>query len=76
MNKTAENVWENCLRFIKDNVEEQVFQTWFMPIVALKLTGNALSIQVPSKFFYEWLEENYVQLLKVALQRELGQTQN
>lgn len=72
MNKTAENVWENCLRFIKDNVEEQVFQTWFMPIVALKLTGNALSIQVPSKFFYEWLEENYVQLLKVALQRELG----
>ena len=33
-----------------------------------------MSIQVPSKFFYEWLEEHYVKLLKVALTKELGET--
>lgn len=69
---TAQSVWENCLKFIKDNITPQAYKTWFEPIQAVKLTDNALSIQVPSKFFYEWLEEHYVKLLKVSLHRELG----
>ena len=73
MNKTAHSVWENCLSFIKDNITPQAYKTWFEPIRAVKLTENALSIQVPSKFFYEWLEEHYVKLLKVSLTRELGE---
>ncbi|WP_224482598.1 chromosomal replication initiator protein DnaA [Robertkochia aurantiaca] len=73
MNLTAESVWNNCLEFIKDNIQPQAYKTWFEPIKSVKLTDNALSIQVPSKFFYEWLEEHYVKLLKVALTRELGE---
>ena len=72
MNKTAESVWQNCLSFIKDNIQPQAYKTWFDPIEAVKLSDNALSIQVPSKFFYEWLEEHYVKILKVALTKELG----
>lgn len=72
MGKNAELVWGNCLEFIKDNIQEQAFKTWFTPIKAVKLQSSALTIQVPSKFFYEWLEEHYIQLLKVALQKELG----
>ncbi|GAA0746885.1 MULTISPECIES: chromosomal replication initiator protein DnaA [Flavobacteriaceae] len=74
MNVTAQSVWNNCLSFIKDNIQPQAYKTWFEPIVAVKLTDNALSIQVPSKFFYEWLEEHYVKILKVALTKELGET--
>lgn len=70
--KSAESVWNNCLEFIKDNIQEQAYKTWFMPIQAIELTENALYIQVPSKFFYEWLEEHYVKILKVALTRQLG----
>src|SRR5690625_1933002 len=73
MNKTAESVWTNCLKFIEDNISEQAFKTWFKPIKAVKLDDKALSIQVPSKFFYEWLEEHYVKLLKVSLTRALGE---
>ncbi len=73
MGKTAESVWINCLQFIKDNITPQAYKTWFEPIKAVKLTDNALSIQVPSKFFYEWLEEHYVKLLKVSLTKELGE---
>ncbi|MBP8066515.1 MAG: chromosomal replication initiator protein DnaA, partial [Flavobacterium sp.] len=73
MNKTAQSVWDNCLLFIKDNIQEQAYKTWFEPIKAVELSDNALYIQVPSKFFYEWLEEHYVKLLKVALTKELGQ---
>ena len=65
-------VWNNCLEFIKDNIQEQAYKTWFEPIQPVKLDDNILSIQVPSKFFYEWLEEHYVKLLKMALTKELG----
>ncbi|WP_394971515.1 chromosomal replication initiator protein DnaA [uncultured Croceitalea sp.] len=72
MSVTASSVWDNCLAFIQDNIQPQAFKTWFLPIIPVRLTDNALSIQVPSKFFYEWLEEHYVKLLKVALTKELG----
>jgi chromosomal replication initiator protein len=60
------------MSFIKDNIQPQAYKTWFEPISAIKLTDQSLSIQVPSKFFYEWLEEHYVKILKVALTKELG----
>jgi len=73
MSVTANSVWNNCLEFIQDNIQPQAFKTWFEPIKPIKLSDSALSIQVPSKFFYEWLEEHYVKLLKVALTKELGE---
>jgi chromosomal replication initiator protein len=72
MSKTAESVWNNCLSFIEDNITSQAYKTWFEPIKAVKLSDSSLNVQVPSKFFYEWLEEHYVKLLKVALTKELG----
>jgi len=72
MQKTAHSVWGNCLNFVKDNIHNQAFKTWFDPIKPLKLNGDALSVEVPSKFFYEWLEEHYIEILKVALTKELG----
>jgi len=73
MEASAEKIWNNCLIFIEDNIQRQAYKTWFEPIVPIKITENSLSIQVPSKFFYEWLEEHYVKILKVALTRELGE---
>ncbi|PWH82117.1 chromosomal replication initiator protein DnaA [Algibacter marinivivus] len=74
MSVTAQSVWDNCLEFIKDNIQPQAYKTWFEPIKAVKLSDTALSVQVPSKFFYEWLEEHYVKILKVALTKQLGET--
>ena len=51
----------------------QAYKTWFSPIKPSKLNQNILILQVPSKFFYEWLEEHYIKLLKVAISRELGE---
>jgi len=72
MTKTAVTVWNECLSFIKDNIKSQAYKTWFEPIKPIKISGDSLTIQVPSKFFYEWLEEHYIKLLRVALVRELG----
>ncbi|MEQ1732508.1 MAG: chromosomal replication initiator protein DnaA [Bacteroidia bacterium] len=72
MEKTCDQVWENCLAVIKDNISLQSFKTWFDPIKAVKLHNGVLTIQVPSQFFYEWLEEHYITLLKKVVRKELG----
>lgn len=72
MNKDQNQVWKNCIDIIKDNVSMQAFKTWFEPIKPVKLEKNVLTIQVPSQFFYEWLEEHYVPLLKKIIRKELG----
>jgi len=69
---TYEDVWENCLDIVKDNIPLQSFKTWFEPIKPVKLENDTLTILVPSQFFYEWLEEHYVSLLKKIIKRELG----
>lgn len=70
--KDFQTVWANCLKIIKDNVNLQSFKTWFEPIEPVKLEDEVLTIQVPSQFFYEWLEEHYVTLLRKTIKRELG----
>ena len=72
MSKSFESTWNNCLTVIKDNVSIQAFKTWFEPIKPVKLKSNVLTIQVPSQFFYEWLEEHYVDLLKKTIRKEIG----
>ena len=72
MEKSFTKIWESCLSVIKDNVSSQSFKTWFEPIKPIKLSNSVLTLQVPSQFFYEWLEEHYITLLKKTIKKELG----
>lgn len=65
-------IWRKCLEVIRDNTSEQSYATWFKPIVPIALSGSVLTIQVPSQFFYEWLEEHYIDLLRKTIKRFLG----
>jgi chromosomal replication initiator protein len=72
MSSQCEMLWSNCLAFIKEQVGEQSFKTWFAPVVPQKFENNVLTIQVPSQFFYEWLEEHYLPLLRQVINQEIG----
>ncbi len=72
MQREVTMVWKRCLDVIREIVPEQSFNTWFEPIVPVKLNGHVLTIQVPSEFFYEWLEENFVHALRKALDTAIG----
>ncbi len=72
MREKHEEVWNNCLQIIKDNIPSNSFNTWFKPITPIKLEQSVLRIEVPSTFFYEFIEEHYIDLLKKVLQKELG----
>jgi chromosomal replication initiator protein len=54
-------------------VSEQSFTTWFRPIRAVALKGNVLTVQVPTRFSYEWIEQHYLHILKKAIREELGE---
>ena len=68
----SKNVWNKCLEIIKDNVNDKAFNTWFRPIVPINYDGTDFTIQVPSHFFYEYLEEQYAHLIHTTLTRITG----
>ena len=73
MNPNLNTIWDNCLRIIRDNVSANVFSTWFADIVPLEFKNNTLNLKVKSHFIYEFLEENYIDLLSSTLTRVIGE---
>lgn len=70
--KTADAVWSACLSSIKPKVKPLSYKTWFDPVIAQSLEGSLLTIEVPSSYFYEWIEEHYFTLLQSTLREVLG----
>ena len=66
-------LWNRCLEIIRDNVPEQTYKTWFLPIIPLKYEDKTLVVQVPSQFFYEFLEDKFVDLLRKTLYKVIGE---
>ncbi len=74
MNETNHvGLWNRCLDIIRDNVDPPAFDTWFKPIVPYKYEDNTLFVQVPSQFFYEFLEDKYVDILRKTLYKVIGE---
>ena len=69
MQQSHKALWDNCLRLIRQNVTEQIFKTWFEPIVFEKYdeANTTLLVQVPSPYVYEYLEQHFVKLMGWAL---------
>jgi chromosomal replication initiator protein len=65
-------VWQNCLAIIRLRVDAVAFQAWFEPVLPVSLIDNVLVVQVPSRFFCEWLDENYLDVLREVINAELG----
>jgi len=57
---------------IRENVQPQAYSTWFEPIKPVDYRNNLLTIQVPSEFFYEYLETHYIKVMKATIRKVLG----
>ncbi len=75
-NGDAKSVWEKSMTEIQKTVNPQSYRTWFLPIVPIKIEDRMLTVQVPSQFFYEWLEEHYPNILRNALTQIIGEGAN
>lgn len=60
-------LWEKSLQIIKEKVSQQNFETWIRPIKISSMEGNNITLNVPNKFFKDWLIENYHSVIKATL---------
>jgi len=70
----ASHMWERCLSLIKDQISSLSYKTWFQPILPIRLHEKDLTVQVPSQFFYDWLEEHYSTLIRNTVTSVLGES--
>ncbi|MDY3857642.1 MAG: chromosomal replication initiator protein DnaA [Muribaculaceae bacterium] len=73
MNTDHTQLWEECLRVIRDVISPEQFDAWFQPIRPISYEDGALTLGVPSEFFVEQLEKQYIRLLSSAIRRVYGQ---
>ena len=76
MKRDCKSVWSECLDLIKEQVLPRTFKTWFAPIRALSFKDDVLTIQVPSQYVYECLEEHFVDILRKAVRTAIGPNAN
>ena len=72
MQNNAHVVWNQIIEIVKANINQNTFLTWFKPIKPLKFDDNSITIQVPSQFFYEWIEQHYSNIINNALMQVVG----
>lgn len=72
MNNQPEQQWNACLSYIKDNVGEQSFSTWFTPAEFKSFDGTTLRVKVPSGFFYEYWESHFLRVIHSAIKKYFG----
>lgn len=60
---SAFELWSLLLNELRKNLNKQSYDTWFQPTRALSFTDKKLVIEVPSRFFCDWLNEHYLSSL-------------
>lgn len=65
-------VWGEVLAYIEGKVSKQVFDTWFLPLHLRSLENSTAKVEVPNKFFGEWLGQHYGTLIAEALTAAQG----
>ena len=68
----AASIWKECLKSIKENVTLMTYNTWFLPIKPLELNEFTLKVQIPSQFFWEWIDEHYNTLINRTILDVIG----
>ncbi len=70
--KDPVNIWKSCLLQIKGNVSMMTYNTWFLPIKPIELIDSTLKVQIPSQFFWEWIDEHFNALITRSITDVLG----
>jgi chromosomal replication initiator protein len=65
-------LWDQALGYLQTQVSGEIFETWFAPTRLRRVEGSTAYIEVPNRFFAQWLAEHYTGLVTQALERALG----
>lgn len=69
---TLEDIWNKSLSKIEEKVGSSATELWFRPIKLLQLKEQQATIDIPNRFFRDWIEDNYPDLIAESLGSILG----
>jgi chromosomal replication initiator protein len=72
LSRELTDIWERCLTLIRPSVNEQAFHTWFRPIRPKSIHDATVVLQVPNRFFLDYVDQHYRTILLAALSQVLG----
>ena len=72
MEKSFDALWVQMLQWIRKQISPQSFETWFAPTRQVSATESSISVEVPNKFFKDWLLEHYKDHLSLASKEACG----
>ena len=64
---TMGELWAEALTEIKDRIGKQNFEAWIKPVRFILKSKNEIVLEVPNKFFREWLTEHYLHEIETVL---------
>jgi chromosomal replication initiator protein len=65
-------VWNQALSLVSEKISQKSFDIWLKPLTLLDMDESQLQLEVPNKFFKDWIEENYLSLIKEVLLANTG----
>lgn len=60
------------MRIFEQVVEPAKFNTWFKPIRPVSMVDSTITVEVPTDFFREYLEEMFIDVIWKTLKRVIG----
>lgn len=67
-----EDIWNKSLSIIEKKVGSNAFELWFKPIKLSTLKENNAAIEIPNRFFKDWIEDYYPTLISETLEGITG----
>lgn len=68
-----EDIWNKILSILEKKIGANVFELWFKPIKLSQVKDNVAVLEVPNRFFRDWVEDYYPNLLKEVIEEIIGQ---
>jgi chromosomal replication initiator protein len=63
-----DDLWERALQDLKGKLSSENFETWLAPLSVDRMDEATLTLRVPNKFYADWLQTHYLDLVRDALQ--------
>ena len=64
-------LWNKLKKEINETTSERMFSTWIEPVRPIALNGKNLVLELPSQFFYEWIETHYKNQFEKIIKEKL-----
>lgn len=73
MTTAPEQLWKTASNTLQGMLNPELFNRWFAPIKAVEISNGTLVLAVANEFSQIWLQDNFLPLIREAINQASGQ---